>query len=193
MAPLRVGVIFEETQLSDLIGIDLIGNCGKPLISCMTEFGYPDLVSKAYDIEFLYISSSLDAAITTPGVRVLPTHTYDNAPRNLDIILVGGPHPKHRPAASLKFFREAVKESKVILSVCTGSMWLAASGILDGKKATTNRFFIPAAKKLYPEVEWLDQRWVVDESTSAAGEGGGRGGAHLWIAGAADCGKSVSS
>jgi hypothetical protein len=29
----------------------------------------------------------------TPKVEVKPTHTYDNAPRDLDILLIGGPSP----------------------------------------------------------------------------------------------------
>lgn len=185
MPSLRVGVIYEETQLSDLIGIDIIGNMGKELISAMAGFGYSHLVARAYEVEFLYISSTLSPARSTPNVRILPTHTYDTAPRDLDMLVVGGPLPSHRPEASLKFFREAVLQTRVIFSVCTGSLWLASAGILTGLKATTNRFFLPMAKKLHPDVEWLDQRWVVSQSDP--------GRAQLWIAGAADCGMFLNT
>lgn len=180
MPSLRVGVIYEETQLSDLIGIDIIGNMGKELMSAMADFGYSHLVPRAYEVEFLYISSTLSPARSTPNVQIMPTHTYDTAPRDLDMLVVGGPLPSHRPEASLNFFREAVLQTRVIFSVCTGSMWLASSGILHGLKATTNRFFLPMANQLHPDVEWLDQRWVVSQSDP--------GHAQLWIAGAADCG-----
>lgn len=143
--------------------------------------GYGRLVPKAYDIEFLYISSSLEPARTTPSVQVTPTHTYETAPRDLDILLIAGPSPSHRPAGSIEFLREAFLRTKVIFTVCTGSLWLASAGVLKGRKATTNRMFIPIAKQLYPDVEWLDQRWTVDE------EGPG---AKLWIAGAASHGKT---
>jgi len=144
--------------------------------------GYRHLVPKAYEIEFLYISSSLETARTTPSVRITPTHTYETAPRDLDILLIGGPNPAHHPAGSREYLREAFEKTKVIFTVCTGSMWLASSGVLEGRKATTNRMFLPVAKQMYPGVEWLDQRWTVDEDED------GRG-AKLWTAGAASHGE----
>lgn len=142
--------------------------------------GYERLVPKTYDLEFLYISSSLEPARTSPNVRIVPTHPYATAPRDLDILLIGGPSPKSRPAGSVEFLREAFEKTKVIFTVCTGSLWLADTGVLQGRKATTNRMFIPFARTLHPDVEWLDQRWVVDESGP---------GAKLWTAGAASHGK----
>jgi transcriptional regulator GlxA family with amidase domain len=116
-----------------------------------------------------YIPSTLEPTNMTPSVKVVPTITYDDAPRNLDILLIGGPMPSHRPAAADKFMKEAVKETKNILTTCTGAMWLASSGVLDGKKATTNRLFLGMAKQMYPNVEWMDQRWVVDGSIWTSG------------------------
>lgn len=55
-----------------------------------------------------------------------------------------------------------IRRTKNILTTCTGAMWLASSGVLDGKKATTNRMFLGMVAKMYPNVEWQDQRWVVD-------------------------------
>ena len=185
MPSLRIGVIYEEVQLCDIMGIDIIGSMGKDIITSMSSYGFSHLVDRAYDLEWLYISSTMEPAKTTPSVKIVPTHTYDTAPRDLDMIVVGGPLPSHRPEASLKFFREAVLKTKVIFSVCTGSMWLASSGILDGNKATTNRSFLPLAKQMHPEVEWLDQRWVVVDQAD-------QGKAQLWIAGAADCGMFFS-
>ncbi|KIV91997.1 hypothetical protein PV10_06479 [Exophiala mesophila] len=184
MPSLRIGVIYEEVQLCDIMGIDIIGSMGKDIISSMSSYGFSHLIDRAYDLEWLYISSTMAPAKTTPSIKIVPTHTYDTAPRDLDMIVVGGPLPSHRPEASLKFFREAVEKTKIIFSVCTGSMWLASSGILDGNKATTNRSFLPLAKQMHPEVEWLDQRWVVVDQAD-------KGKAQLWIAGAADCGVEM--
>jgi transcriptional regulator GlxA family with amidase domain len=60
-------------------------------------------------------------------------------------------------------------------------LWLAKSGVLNGKKATTNRVMLDIAKKMFPKVEWLDQRWVVEEGKFE--------GAQLWTAGGAGCGE----
>lgn len=88
------------------------------------------------------------------------------------------------PDASLEYLREAAKQTKTILTTCTGAMWLAKSGVLDGKKATTNRLGLEGAKTMWPEVEWVDQRWVVETGVSE--------GAEIWTAGGAGCGKSLA-
>ena len=180
--PLRVGVFFEETQMSDLIGLDLLGNLTSKTIDVVSEIVPEYAVLKPYAVpmEFLYISSSLDPAWATPDTFIKPTHTYENAPRDLDILLLGGPHPKKVKQESLTFLSEASKHTKVILTTCTGGLWLAMAGVLNGKKATTNRVALDIARKMCPKVEWLDQRWVVED--------GHFDGAQIWTAGGPGCG-----
>jgi transcriptional regulator GlxA family with amidase domain len=183
---LRIGVLYEQVQMSDLVGLDIIGNLSVKVMNLVAGL-IPEaaaLSHLAVPMEFLYISSSLSPAWMSPEMFVRPTHTYANAPRDLDILFLGGPDPMGVSEESLVFIREAVKQTKVVLSTCTGGMWLARSGVLDGKKATTNRILLPSAKKFMPNVDWQDQRWVVEE--------GHFEGAQIWTAGGAGCGKSDS-
>ena len=181
--PLRIGVLFEQTQMIDLAGLDLLGNLTPMTLDMVSTLNpaFEPLKQYAIPMEFLYISSSLDLTWTTPEMHVKPTHTYTNAPRDLDIILMGGPDPMNVKEESLTFLREASKQTKVILTTCTGAMWLARAGLLDGKKATTNSLMLDVARKMMPQVEWLDQRWVVDD--------GHFEGAQIWTSGGARCGK----
>jgi putative intracellular protease/amidase len=181
--PLRVGVFYEETQMTDLAGLDLLGNLTPKVLNMVAALSpaFEPFKQHAIPMEFLYISSSLDLAWTTPEMYVRPTHTYENAPRDLDILLLGGPDPTTVKEESLMFLREASTQTKVILTTCTGALWLAKSGVLDGKKATTNRVMLDIARKMFPSVEWLDQRWVAEE--------GNFEGAQIWTAGGAGCGK----
>lgn len=180
--PLRVGVLYEDTQMTDLAGLDILGNLTPKTIDlvCTMQPALEPLKQFAVPMEFLYISSSLDLALTTPEMLVKPTHTYANAPRDLDIILIGGPDPMSVKEDSLKFLKEASQQTKVIMTTCTGAMWLARAGVLDGKKATTNRVMLDVAKKIMPQVDWQDQRWVVED--------GHFEGAQIWTSGGAGCG-----
>ncbi|KAL1609893.1 hypothetical protein SLS60_001558 [Paraconiothyrium brasiliense] len=179
--PLRIGVLYEEVQLTDLAGLDILGNMSSRIVSMVSNLipAMGELKPYARDMEFLYISSSLEPTWATPDMYIRPTHTYGNAPRDLDIILLGGPDPQKVPEASLSFLREASKQTKAILATCTGGMWLAKSGILDGKKATTNRLLLPAARHMFPDVEWQDERWVTVEGHFES--------AQIWTAGGAQC------
>lgn len=183
---LRIGVMAERVQLSDIMGIDIFGNLSTHVVSDMAPF-VPEsaaFLPQALDITWYYMSSTTEPFEATPTVRIVPNITYDECPRDLDIVIIGGPLPNHRPAAADRFMKEAWDKTPVWLTTCTGAAWLASSGVLDGKKATTNRLFIPAAKQLYPGVEWVDQRWISDEKPFA-GEGKGE----VWTAGGAGAGE----
>jgi transcriptional regulator GlxA family with amidase domain len=180
---LRIGVLYEETQMTDLAGLDILDNVSTKKFDMVAALN-PSLAPLrplTISMEFLYISSSLEPAWTTPEMHVKPTHTYATAPLDLDILLLGGPDPANVKEESLQFLREASKQTKVILTTCTGAMWLARSGVLDGKKATTNRMLLELARQMMPNVEWQDQRWVIDD--------GCFDGAQVWTAGGAGCGK----
>jgi putative intracellular protease/amidase len=193
----RIGVMLENVQMSDIIGIDIFGNISTQYVQVVSdEFAHalggsgvsPEafgaIKAAAIDLKIYWISSSLEPAPMTPEMRFMPNVTYDDCPRDLDIVLIGGPPPSHRPAAADEFMKEAWESTRVWMTTCVGSVWLASAGLLDGKKCTTNRMFLPMAANHYPKTEWLDQRWVVDEK-SYAGEGKGE----LWTAGGAGAGK----
>ena len=49
------------------------------------------------------------------------------------------------------------------MSVCTGSAILAKAGVLDGRKATSNKQFFEFARIQSDKVTWVEEaRWVED-------------------------------
>ena len=50
-----------------------------------------------------------------------------------------------------------------IATLCTGSFLLASSGLLNGKKATTNWQYTRAFKKNYPEVELIPEKMITED------------------------------
>eukprot|EP00403_Amphidinium_massartii_P034009 CAMPEP_0178449704 /NCGR_PEP_ID=MMETSP0689_2-20121128/42709_1 /TAXON_ID=160604 /ORGANISM="Amphidinium massartii, Strain CS-259" /LENGTH=497 /DNA_ID=CAMNT_0020075073 /DNA_START=36 /DNA_END=1529 /DNA_ORIENTATION=- len=56
-----------------------------------------------------------------------------------------------------------VPKSELTMTVCSGSTILASTGLLDGKKATSNKFGFHQLALFGPEVDWVQEaRWVVD-------------------------------
>jgi transcriptional regulator GlxA family with amidase domain len=112
------------------------------------------------------------------NLRVIADHDFASAPR-LDVLIVtGGPGWKaesSRPE-TLAFLRQRAAES-LIVSVCTGGMILAASGLLDGKAATTKTEVVPPEtsplailKANYPTID-VRTASLVDEKTIITGGG----------------------
>lgn len=102
---------------------------------------------------------------------IIATHTYADAPA-LDVLLVpGGSGTRAMGKANggvtwvEDFVNERYEQLDYLLSVCTGAWLLARSGILDGKRATTNK---AAWNQVVSEVgsekvNWVPTaRWVVD-------------------------------
>jgi putative intracellular protease/amidase len=84
----------------------------------------------------------------------------------LDVLLVPGGWGTRREvsnAALLSALRERAAAAELVTSVCTGSALLAAAGLLDGRRATSNKANFAWVRSQGPEVDWVAQaRWVVD-------------------------------
>jgi len=53
--------------------------------------------------------------------------------------------------------------AELVMTVCTGSILLGMTGVLDGRRATTNKIDFTATVPLAPKVDWVRQaRWVED-------------------------------
>lgn len=192
---LRIAVMCESVQFSDVTACDIFGNMQQELFEKLVQDEVHAAMFQALSqykehtlkINWFYPATTMDPAFMTPGVRYLPTVTYDDCPRDLDILIIGGPLLDHRPSQAEKFMKEAWEKTPVILTACVGSMWLASSGVMNGIEATTNRTFLDIAKSMHPEVKWKDQRWVVQQKPYSGTKNGGKG--ELWTAGGAGCGK----
>nr|WP_279628165.1 DJ-1/PfpI family protein [Mycobacterium marseillense] len=119
------------------------------------------------------------------GVLVIgATHTLAETP-SPDVILVpGGPStPVHaRDDALLDWLRRAHRTASWTASVCSGSVILAAAGLLEGRRATSHWLTIPALKA-FGAVPVADERIVHQEDiVTSAGVSAGLDLA-LWLAG----------
>jgi transcriptional regulator GlxA family with amidase domain len=119
------------------------------------------------------------------GVLVIgATHSLVETP-SPDVILVpGGPStPVHaRDETLLEWLRQAHRTASWTASVCSGSVILAAAGLLEGRRATSHWLTIPALKA-FGAIPVADERIVhQDNIVTSAGVSAGLDLA-LWLAG----------
>jgi putative intracellular protease/amidase len=100
-----------------------------------------------------------------PMPTVIADYSFETAPA-LDLILVPGglgTIPELENPAMLAFLSERAKSASITSSVCTGSALLAKAGVLDGKKATSNKQVFNLAVASSDKVDWIESaRWVDD-------------------------------
>jgi transcriptional regulator GlxA family with amidase domain len=96
------------------------------------------------DIEICTIAPQTGVTTLASGLRVIADYDFQTAPPVDVLIVTGGPgwQRQAESAEMLAFLRQRAKQIPIV-SVCTGGMILAASGLLDGKAATTKREVVP--------------------------------------------------
>ncbi|KAF8598688.1 class I glutamine amidotransferase-like protein [Ceratobasidium sp. AG-I] len=120
------------------------------------------------EFELDFVAESRDPITPGGGAKVLASKTFDEVKdRQYDILFVpGGPgtRPGVLSPSVLEFVKQQAAKASYILSVCTGSWVLADAGVLDGKRATTNKAsFKACAESTSKAVKWVAKaRWVVD-------------------------------
>jgi transcriptional regulator GlxA family with amidase domain len=84
----------------------------------------------------------------------------------IDVVLVPGGIGTRREAENPRFLdavRRLSGSSGYVSSVCTGSGLLARAGVLDGRRATSNKLAFGWAVSQGPGVTWVrEARWVED-------------------------------
>ncbi|KAL2265369.1 hypothetical protein VTJ83DRAFT_6469 [Remersonia thermophila] len=92
------------------------------------------------------------------------THSLAAAPE-LDLLVVPGGMGARSPdlAPEVAFVRRAFGRLDYLVTICTGAGIAAQAGVLDGRRATTNKASWATITAMGPKVKWVSPaRWVED-------------------------------
>lgn len=111
------------------------------------------------------IAEGAGPVASAQGPRVATDASLADCPR-LDLILVPGGIGSREQVENrtlLDWIARRAAEAEVVASVCTGSAILARAGLLDGRRATSNKAFFGWVAGQGPGVVWVGRaRWVED-------------------------------
>lgn len=130
------------------------------------------------DIRICTIAPKRTIVRLSNGLQVVPDYDIHSAPQ-LDVLIVtGGPGwiEQSENRETLEFIRGQA-DCALLVSVCTGGMIVAASGLLNGKVATTKREVLPPEilpieimRASHPEIDVCEAS-VVDAGRVVTGGG----------------------
>ncbi|MGP4716741.1 DJ-1/PfpI family protein [Psychrobacter sp. T6-6] len=140
-------LVFDDFETLDLFGpVEMFGS--------LPEHYRIQFTSMAGGI----IRSKHDVPMQTVAVSELACQT--------DIVLVPGGFGTRQlvyDSSFLQTLTTLTDEADWVLSVCTGSALLAKSGVLNGKRATSNKMAWQWVTCQSDQVNWIKQvRWVID-------------------------------
>jgi transcriptional regulator GlxA family with amidase domain len=113
------------------------------------------------------VAPSKKTVHATAGLKLVPHHTYRNAPQP-NVIVVPA---HHWTSATLRFLRLRSPKTDLVMSVCTGAFILAEAGLLANRTATTHHDFFDEFESSFPSVRLVrGERFVEhDRVATAAG------------------------
>ena len=143
-----LGVLFfDGFELLDAMGpLEMLGNVG-PQLKIITVAEKPGVITSSQKI------------------KTVADYGFDDCPK-VDILLVpggfGGLQFIAKPE-NLKWLKKKGEEAQLVTSVCNGSQLLAQAGLLDARKATTNKAYYKMITSQNQTVDWQAKaRWVDD-------------------------------
>ncbi|MDQ6624376.1 MAG: AraC family transcriptional regulator, partial [Verrucomicrobiota bacterium] len=115
--------------------------------------------------EVLVIGLTRGSFVTESGIRLQPASTLATAPTMDTLIIPGGGGLRiaevNRKVA--RWIIERAKTTRRIASVCTGIYGLAATGLLDGRRATTHWRYAAEVARRFPKLRLEPKELVVKD------------------------------
>jgi transcriptional regulator GlxA family with amidase domain len=128
-------------------------------------------------VEVFTVARTTEPVSCAKGMRVLPDHTWENAP-TIDVLVYPGGVGTRRDLsdpATLQWLRGLEGDGTLMTSVCTGALVFAAAGLLRDRPATTWWGALDRLAELDPSLEVRPDDRFVDsgEVVTAAGVSAG--------------------
>ncbi|KAI4911048.1 hypothetical protein J4E90_007305 [Alternaria incomplexa] len=162
-----------------------------PVTSAMTDGGFGQKLLPTMTFSDYLVSYDGRVQVNTTnwkknkqnenGGGDMPSTTDKGA---IDVLFVpGGGGTRRDMTEEINFVKATYPNLKYIVSVCTGATLLSRAGILDGRKATTNKAAWPWATSTGPNVDWVPTaRWVEDGNIiSTSGVSAGIDGTYAFV------------
>ena len=109
-----------------------------PRLTQLDLTGPFEVMARFSELELHLVWKTPDPVRDANGLAIVPTHTFSTCPPADIVFVPGGPGQiaLMDDTETLDFLRDQARTARYVTSVCTGSLVLAAAGLLKGRRAT---------------------------------------------------------
>lgn len=137
-----------------------------PDFETLDVFGPVEIFGKVPDWEMQFYSRDGGLISNRDGVQIA-TESFNTMPQSeIDTLFIPGGTGARTlilEADYINQLKQLAQKSRYVLTVCTGSALLAKSGLLDEKRATSNKLSFEWVKTSSLQTQWIEKaRWVTD-------------------------------
>lgn len=137
-----------------------------PDFETLDVFGPVEIFGKVPDWKMQFYSRDGGLISNRDGVQIA-TESFNTMPQSeIDTLFIPGGTGSRTlilEADYINQLKQLAQKSRYVLTVCTGSALLAKSGLLDGKRATSNKLSFEWVKTSSLRTQWIEKaRWVTD-------------------------------
>jgi len=136
-----------------------------------TDYLMPYGILRRADVADVMALATKPGPVTLyPVLKVEPQATIADFdarhPDGADYVIVPAMSRDDDPAV-LQWIKSQAAKDAVVIGVCAGAKVVAATGLLDGKRATTHWYFVKEMREKHPTIRYVpDRRLVVDRGVA---------------------------
>ena len=147
MAKTLGALIFPGYELLDMFGpLEMFGMMGE-------------------EVEIRMVAQTGDPVASRQGPQTVVDDAFGDRDSYDMLLIPGGPgtRPEVDNPVLIDWIKAMTPKAALTMTVCTGSALLARTGLIDGKRATSNKAAFKWVMEQGPKVDWIKQaRWCED-------------------------------
>jgi putative intracellular protease/amidase len=157
--------VYEASATKLAVETRRVGIVLYPGFEVLDVYGPVEMWGNVPEFELVFVAEQAGPVLSAQGAQTVASHSFADAPE-LDLLMVPGGLGTMTQLGNhvlLDFLRTRAAEAELTTSVCTGSVLLAAAGVLDERRATSNKLYFSMAEQTSSKVAWVrEARWVDD-------------------------------
>lgn len=139
-------------------------NRGTELTDCLVPQA---VLSRSHVADVVLVAPAEGEIALMPALSVKAQQTlasFDGChPEGADHVIVPAMHHDEHSGPIVEWLRRQAALGATIFGVCEGARVLGRAGLLDGRRATSHWYALPALRSRHPSMQWVpDRRYVAD-------------------------------